>query len=243
VGVGWQHNFIRRIVKPNDSQLLYIKRDGKRLLVDKERGQWFLPKESKDKFIAETDGFKILTGNNAEEFYGFDGKLNKIRYNDGYTIELQYDETTGQLALATDSYGISMSFNYNTDDRMASVRLSDSRVWQYAYDGAGNLTGIVNPDGTSRQYHYENPDFVHALTGITDERGNRYATYNYDSQGRAIATWHSGNAERVDVTFNADGTTTVTNSRGKTADYIFSNILGTWRVQSMTGVGCTDCGQ
>ncbi|CAM9187122.1 unnamed protein product, partial [Phaeothamnion confervicola] len=34
-------------------------------------------------------------------------------------------------------------------------------------------------------YLYENPAFPQALTGIVDESGQRFATFSYDSYGRA----------------------------------------------------------
>ena len=48
--------------------------------------------------------------------------------------------------------------------------------------------------------HYNEPEHTgganlpHALTGITDENGDRYATYQYQADGRAIATGHAGGA-------------------------------------------------
>jgi uncharacterized protein RhaS with RHS repeats len=48
-----------------------------------------------------------------------------------------------------------------------------------------------NTDNPSKIYHYENIDYPNHLTGITDELGNRYATYSYNSDGKATSTEHS----------------------------------------------------
>ena len=37
------------------------------------------------------------------------------------------------------------------------------------------------------------------LLSITDENGNRFATYSYDIQGRAVSTEHAGGAGRVSL--------------------------------------------
>lgn len=71
-------------------------------------------------------------------------------------------------------------------------------LYTYRYDANNNLTQATYPDGSSKTYHYENPSFPHHLTGISDENGTRFATYAYDSQGRAISTEHAGGQERFE---------------------------------------------
>ena len=60
--------------------------------------------------------------------------------------------------------------------------------FSYSYDTNGNLTKVTKPDTYTIQYEYENATYVNALTGITDEKGVRYATFGYDSSGRANST-------------------------------------------------------
>ncbi|RRQ21111.1 hypothetical protein D6C00_03475 [Thiohalobacter thiocyanaticus] len=82
----------------------------------------------------------------------------------------------------------------------------------------------------------------HVLTGITDERGIRYATYEYYTDGRAKASYHAGNAQRVDITYDdTTGTRTVTNSRGQTTTYTTDVNLGTALVTGISGPGCSAC--
>ena len=94
---------------------------------------------------------------------------------------------------------------------------------------------------TQRQYHYEvsgNPDL---LTGITDERGIRYATWAYDDQGRAISSEHADGADKVTVAYNSDGTVSVTNELGKVAKYSFQTILGVKRITAIDGEPSPNC--
>ena len=116
------------------------------------------------------------------------------------------------------------------------------RTWQYNYDLAGNLISVVNPEGTAKHYHYEDLNFPNALTGITDERGVRYATYAYDDQGRAIMSTHAGNAQRVDIEYHANGARTITNSRGGVSTYNTIEQLGVALVTEVSGPGCSTCG-
>jgi YD repeat-containing protein len=82
---------------------------------------------------------------------------------------------------------------------------------------------------------------VNALTGITDEEGVRYATYDYDSEGRAISSEHAGGVDDFSVTYNSDGTVTTTNALGKETTYTFDTILGTKYVVQVEGHASTHC--
>ena len=68
----------------------------------------------------------------------------------------------------------------------------------YTYDAANNLATVTYPGGGSKTYLYNeqaytaNTNLPNAMTGITDENGTRFATYQYDSQGRAVSTEHAG---------------------------------------------------
>ncbi len=94
---------------------------------------------------------------------------------------------------------------------------------------------------TSSKYSYEDPHNVGLLTGITDERGIRYATWTYDDQGRAISSEHAGGAERTLVSYNADGSSTVTNALGKRTTYRFQTIQGIRRITAIEGEPSANC--
>ncbi|MCF1445175.1 RHS repeat protein, partial [Ralstonia solanacearum] len=85
-----------------------------------------------------------------------------------------------QLTTVTAPSGRSLSFAYDSQNRVASVTAPDNAVTGYGYNSAGMLSSVTRPDGTTRQYVYEDSRFPTALTGIIDENGNRYATYAYD---------------------------------------------------------------
>jgi YD repeat-containing protein len=115
-------------------------------------------------------------------------------------------------------------------------------LYRYAYDANNNLASVTYPDGTSKTYHYENSAFPHALTGVTDENGNRYATYTYDAQGRGISTEHAGGAEQTSLAYNTDGSTTVTDALGTARTYQFQTILGVVKPKGQSQPGGSGCG-
>lgn len=119
-------------------------------------------------------------------------KVSEVRNRAGETLSYTYEGPNGSLSQITDQDGLSI---------------------HYRYDVQGNLTEVIYPDNSPeyladnprKVYLFEHPDFPHHLTGIVDEAGNRFATFAYDEDGRAIRTEHADGAERVEVEYPADG--------------------------------------
>ncbi|BAZ93608.1 uncharacterized protein FOKN1_1209 [Thiohalobacter thiocyanaticus] len=186
-------------------------------------------------------GWEFHSAEGFIEYYNKDKLLTHIEYIDGsiVTVHREY----GRVSQVVDeALGRSLALSYDDKQRLASVAGDSGIAWQYAYDVNGNLEYVYNSDGTILQYHYENSRWPHALTGITDERGIRYATYEYYADGRAKASYHAGNAQRVDITYDdITGTRTVTNSRGQSTTYTTDVNLGTALVTGISGPGCSTC--
>jgi RHS repeat-associated protein len=82
---------------------------------------------------------------------------------------------------------------------------------------------------------------VAPLTGITDENGKRFATWAYDALGRAISSSHADGADLTTLTYNADGSTTVTNALEKQTTYHFATVNGVKRVTAIEGHPTAQC--
>ena len=187
------------------------------------------------------------------ETYNESGQLISITPKDGRTTTLSYnitsvaggDDDNSTLDKVTDPTGHTLTFTYtNTTEipRLAKVTTPDGDI-QYSYDNiTNNLTTVTYPDNTSKTYHYEDNRFPHHLTGITDEKGIRFATWSYDESGKAISSEHAGSAEKVILAYNADGTTTVNGILGDLRTYHFTVERGARRVSQITGDQCRTCG-
>ena len=99
------------------------------------------------------------------------------------------------------------------------------------------VDGIVSV----RQYHYENNYNPDLLTGITDERGVRFATWAYDIAGRAISSQHASSAGVVKITYRGDQYRVVTNELGKETAYRYELISGINRLVEIKGEPTPDC--
>jgi YD repeat-containing protein len=129
-----------------------------------------------------TSGWRLTTAELDIETYDASGRLTAVALRTGKSYQLSYDG--GRLAAVTDTFGAAVTFAYDGSGRLSGFVAPGNRVYAYGYDAAGRLTSVTYPDNAVRTYHYEDANFVHALTGITDENGARYATWAYDAGQR-----------------------------------------------------------
>ncbi|WP_175597049.1 RHS repeat protein [Peristeroidobacter soli] len=195
------------------------------------------------------------------------GQLQMILHRDGRTETLAYSDATtpstiapfaGLLISVSDQTGAQLTFTYDAQGRMATMTDPSGGIYSYAYDEpssvvlagklpVGNLTSVTYPDQTKRTYWYNEQDETannnqpFALTGITDEAGNRYATFSYNSSGRAIATEHAGGVERYSFTYSGSNAS-VTDPLGTVRTHTYSTVLGLAKSTSInkpcTGATC-----
>ncbi|MBS4051982.1 MAG: RHS repeat protein, partial [Methylomonas sp.] len=154
----------------------------------------------------------------------------------GQSQDIDYDEV-GRIATVTDrTMQRALNFTYDSNNRLSTVTDPGGAVYTYAYDTSGRLAQVVwpgaIPGNPSRQYLYNEPvntsntNLPYALTGILDENGGRYATYRYDAQGRGIASEHANGIELHQLSYNADGSTRITDALGHDRTYRYQTVLG-----------------
>jgi YD repeat-containing protein len=79
------------------------------------------------------------------------------------------------------------------------------------------------------------------LTGITNENNERYVTWVFDAQGRAISSELAGNVDKVALAYNTDGSVTVTNPLGKQTTYVFDVIHNVKKLTQVIGHPSASC--
>ena len=186
-----------------------------------------------------TTGWRLTTAASDTEIYDASGRLQTVILRAGWTYALAYD-SNGKLSTVTDTLGARLTFTYDASGRLSGFIAPGNRVYSYGYDTKGRLVSATYPDATRRTYHYEDVNFVHALTGITDENGVRFATWTYDGAGRAISSQHAGGVEAVAIYYRSfsatanDGQTQVIDSLGGTRTYYYRVLGGVVRVRYAT---------
>ena len=184
-------------------------------------------------------GWRLTTANTDVETYDAAGRLLSMALRTGQTYTLAYT-TSGRLDAVTDVFGGSLTFTYDASGRLSGFVAPGNRAYVYGYDAAGRFSSVTYPDHTVRTYHYENVDLPHALTGITDENGNRFATWGYDGSGRATSSRHAGGAEAVTLYYGSfsdvanEGMTTVVDAFGANRSYHYQVAGGVARIKRVT---------
>lgn len=114
------------------------------------------------------------------------GDLQSITNALGHVTTFDLYDRAGRILQSTDSKGVVTTISYTPRGWVSSVTLTPAgmaaRTTTYTYDGAGQLTGVTNPDGTTLAYAY---DAAHRLVGATDAKGNSVA-YTLDNVGNRI---------------------------------------------------------
>lgn len=215
LGAGWRGSFDRSIVpgKAYDPSTAAIV-DVVNLLRDDGSFREFRP--FGDTYVGETDEVGALTfqgdtwtyapGDGSVERYDRDGKLFELVDRNGRRTHLAYKAEAGDQVLSEvrDDQGRTLAFTYDAAGRIASVTESDGRRVSYEYSETGasplsaTLTRVYRSDRSYIEYLYTDGQSgakrTDLLIGIIGPDGSRFATYEYDDDGRAKKTAHAGNA-------------------------------------------------
>lgn len=193
--------------------------------------------------------WKLGLPDNSYKLFDLEGKLVRVVLYGGEALSLEYStKFLGSINAVSNPRYVNLKYNGFTiytylysHDFISQVTDFNFLVTKYSYDANGNMTNVLFPNATFRTYHYENPIFINSLTGITDENGSRFATWAYDSEGRAISSEHANGVDRTLLSFNADGSTTVTNSLNKKTTFRFEDTPGARHLVKVEGAPSDNC--
>jgi YD repeat-containing protein len=241
LGHGWTTSYHRQLEQLSATVVRARRGDGGAERFTKVSGMWQQEGDSTAALMEDMLGFTLVTEDKVTERYDLSGRLQSQTDRNGNVTTYSRDALTGHITGVSDPYGNTLSFYY-IGGSISQIMHSSGASVSYSYDDKSNLTSATYADGTSRTYHYEDPSYVYALTGITDEKGIRFGTYSYDSKGRVISSEHSGGVGSYDLTFNADGTTVVTDPLGQSRTYTFVTKRNVPKISSIAGAPCDSCG-
>ncbi|MDP2111946.1 MAG: DUF6531 domain-containing protein [Thiobacillus sp.] len=264
-GSKWRHSYYRSlaVIGGNEWKALLFRESGRIIEFRLQVGAWLPDADISDHLTELKDANGTRTGwrysvaaDDSIETYSAAGKLLSIADSTGRTRTLTYDlplasggdDDPETLDTVTDDTGRQLRFTYDANKRIATVTDPAGGIITYGYDAQSNLVSVTYPDGRSKTYHYNEPentagaDLPHALTGITDENGDRYATYQYAADGKAISTGHAGGADLHTLAYNPDGSTTVTDPLGTVRTHTFTTILGVVKSTGQSQPGGSGCG-
>jgi len=247
-GQGWSSNVEEHVNHNTETQQVIVVDDGGAAqrfdLVD---GAWVDTSSSKgilEQLVGGSWRYTLYDG--TVKNYNAQGQILSINKISGLSLTFNY--VSGRLDTIIDEYAYSIGFSYNPSGFIESITVPGDSIYEYSYSG-DNLEYVVYPDKTPlidtdnprKQYLYENLTFPHALTGLVDEEGIRFATWDYDDYGRANLSEHALYAEKFQVFYNLDGTVTTENALGKQTTYDYESINGILKVSGVTGHQSANC--
>jgi len=221
---GWTHSYSRRIERTREAGFgdfvpSLVRDDGTRLIAYRDRarnsnnfyaGSWAIeevnhPERGSEYQVKKPDG-------SVEIYERFSGNLTLLISPEGLVTQVRYGDDRFLEAIIS-PYGHRLLIS-NNGRHISKLTLPDSNEIIYSFDPIGSgfenrLSSVTYQDGTSKTYHYEDSNSATLLTGISDERGVRYSTFEYDARGRAILSVNAGNVNRTELTYNNDGSTSV----------------------------------
>ncbi len=195
-----------------------------------------------------TSGYTLTKSNDVQEVFNASGQLTSIIERNGNTTTLAYNANS-ELSSVTDPFSKTTTFSYNANGQVTQLTDPDGEVTKFEYDASGNRTKAILPDNTpgddldnpTRLYHFEDSNFPHLITGITDESGVRIKTWSYDTEGRVLTEVQPNSINNLSYTYNIDGTTTVTNPLGKDTVYHFETFDGIKKISRVEGIATSSC--
>lgn len=180
------------------------------------------------------------------ETYDHTGRLLKTTERNGWTTTLSYS-TIGQLQSVSNAFGRQLVFNFDSNGYLTTLTAPGGAITRFNRDAQGRLLAITWPSGEVKRYHYEDTRFPQALTGITDETGQRIGTYTYDAQGRVAQTQRAGGVDRMQFSYGTDAAgapkTQVTDFNAGASTTRTYNFLPQGRMLRPAGVSspCPQC--
>ncbi|MDB5973682.1 MAG: hypothetical protein JWR07_442, partial [Nevskia sp.] len=270
LGVGWRSNF-DRYFNSSWGVVRLVLGDGRLALFNQVGSAWqpayldtsggiVSPRADVSwSLVQNASGWVFTDMDGTVENYNSSGQLTSVAYRGGYTQTLAYDGNGNNISVS-DSLGRLIQFAYSASGMLSSVTAPDGQVYQYQYvdqstaapTDVSSLTTVLSTvtypataPATAPQlnYEYENTSSLTALTGITDERGIRFATWTYDANGYATSSQHANGVEHTSIQYNLGGNTRiVTNAAGKQAVYQLATKQGALqRIASIQGQPSASC--
>ncbi|MBE1161801.1 DUF6531 domain-containing protein [Dyella acidiphila] len=256
IGARWNHSYSRFLTLSEQQSVvtaMLYRDDGEVRYFNQCGSLWCATADETGTLTATTNssGYVVawtyVDERDVTENYDGSGRLLSETAVGGFSHQLSYN-AAGQLTSVKDSYGHVLSLTYNSSGQIGQLLEPDGQAVTYAYDASGNLTSAAYPTGAPRTYFYNESAYVVAgdnndlLTGIQDEAAQRYATYQYDGQSRAVASQHAGGAGATEVAYNSDGSANVSDAWGATRSFTIQSVLSVNHIANVSGGSCASCG-
>ena len=268
LGAGWRTSYDQSLIFFSSTSISAVRPDGGQLSFTLSNGSWVSDSDVPDTLTQTEDaqgnltGYQLFVGDTRQyETYSAAGNLLSIS-DESHVLQTRTYVTLSTatpisvLSTVTDAEGRTLTFNYDPSSfQLKSVTLPDGSAIRYTYTSVSSqaaqgyqLISVTWPDGSARSYVYDEQGLSastvgNKLTGVIDESGTRYATYTYQSDGRAISTQHAGGVDLHSVSYASDNSgTQITYPLGLQANATYAfhqSVASIGTTSTNCGVGCS----
>lgn len=155
--------------------------------------------KTSERYLARESGDWIEKRRETYE-YDTERRLSSVTHADNTTVAYTYDPAGAMATLKDERHSSPNTFyRYDPAGRLTEVRQTLSTApggaiaTSYAYDLAGNLTSVTDPNGNVTTYLYD--DFSQMLRQVSPVTGT--TTYSYDPGGNLVSTFDANGASTV----------------------------------------------
>lgn len=192
---------------------------------------------------------RVFTDDSGTQYqFNAQGQLIQRTLRNGWTTKIARHTSgvlAGKIETITNHVGQQLQFAYNTQHELEKITLPNDVKISISWHPNQQLASFTFPDGSGKQFVYENTENAGLLTGIIDGNGNRYATWSYDSTGRAITSEHGQGKDKVEVTHSSTTTKQIryalNESESRIITYTLGHAGGHYKVVKMLESPCEDC--
>ena len=222
---GWTHNQDMRLIFPDDpggqpGTVLLKSRSANQYAFFENPDGTYEPAPGIRANLVLTSATVYTVTDSGQNTYVFDenGRMTTYANPQGQAWEYSYN-ASGNLARVSANGGASyLDFSYDAQGRIASVGDHSGRSVSYGYDAAGNLVSVTDVLGQTWTYSY---DEAHRIMQVTAPDQTIVERTEYDSLGRAVRQYDGEGNLVLELTFNANGSTTITDALGNTQTHTY----------------------
>jgi RHS repeat-associated protein len=216
LGRGWTATYFARLTSNADGSVRFKDDDGRVLVFTPQSGGGFArPLDLLADLNTNADGtftLRYLTG----DVWNFDPSGRAMgRTAEGVSLSFAYD-TSDRLASVGHSAGYRLDLTYDGNARIIRVAASDGRAVAYTYGTDGALATVTGP-GFEDSYTTGTDG---RLRTVVDGDGRTVLTNAYDAQGR-VSHQDYGPGGAVDLSYNPDAGTMAMTVAGSGAQVSF----------------------
>ena len=169
-----------------------------------------------------------------QSVYSFDSEGYLQTWRNVHGFGFNYTYTNNLLTQVTEPLsGRYLQFVY-TNDRLTSVIDNSGRQISFGYDANDDLTSFTDASNNSWGYEYTN-HLLEVLTSPETAPNNVVLHTDYDAEGRAYEQFDGENRRITHITFNSDGTRTITDALGRTTTQGYDARNTNTMIESTTG--------